>query len=134
MGVSASGLAATIATYNGYVTAGKDPDFGSTPTHQITTPPYYAVKWTVVRHTQRNGIRINSSAQVIDMMASQWRQNQEDENNILSINQEPVIPHLYAAGECAGNLGWRRYHNTLGVYSIFGRIAGQNGAAEPSLA
>lgn len=134
MGVSASGLATTVTNYNGYVTAGKDPDFGSIPTHQLTTPPYYAVRWNIVRHTQRNGIRINSKAQVIDNMASQWMQNQEDENNILSINQEPVIPHLYAAGENAGNLGWRRYHNTLGVYSIFGRIAGQNAAAEPSLA
>jgi len=134
MGVSPSGLTATVNTYNGYVTAGKDPDFGSLPKHQIVTPPYYAVKWTIVRHTQRNGIRINSKAQVIDVVASQWAQDQETTQNIVSINQEPVIPHLYAAGECTGGWGYRRYHNTLGMYSIFGRIAGQNAAREPSLA
>ncbi|MGA2665456.1 MAG: FAD-dependent oxidoreductase [Nitrososphaerales archaeon] len=134
MGVSPSGLATTVANYNGYVTAGKDPDFGSIPKHQITTAPFYAVKWTIVRHTQRNGIRINSKAQVIDVQASQWMANQETNQNIVSINQEPVIPHLYAAGECTGGWGYRRYHNTLGLYSIYGRLAGQNGAAEPSLA
>ena len=134
MGVSPSGLATTVANYNGYVVAGKDPDFGSTPKHQISTSPFYAVKWNCIRHTQRNGIRVNSSMQVIDQLASQWNADQEDENEIISINQEPVIPHLYAAGEDAGNLGWRRVHSTCGVYSIFGRIAGQKAAAEPSMA
>jgi succinate dehydrogenase/fumarate reductase flavoprotein subunit len=135
MGVSPTGLATTVTNYNGYVTAGKDPDFGKpTPQYQISTPPYYAAKMILIRHTQRNGLRINSNAQVIDQMAAQWGQVQNLALSHISINSEPVIPHLYAAGEVAACFGWRRYHNSLGAYQIWGRIAGQNGAAENSLA
>jgi succinate dehydrogenase/fumarate reductase flavoprotein subunit len=67
---------------------------------------------------------------VIDQIASAWDYNQGVDTNRLSIDAEPVIPRLYSAGEAAAHLGWRRYHNTLGAYMIFGRIAGQNAAAE----
>jgi len=135
MGVSAKGLVNTVASYNSYVTSGTDPDFGkATPKVQIQTPPYYAAKWCVLRHTQRNGIRVNSRAQVIDQIASQWGADQGVGYMPLSIDQEPVIPHLYAAGEVAAIYGQRRFHNTLYGYGIFGRIAGQNAAAEPSMA
>lgn len=132
MGVSASGLVTTVNNYNSYVDSGVDPDFGkSSPQYKINTPPYYAAKMIPIRHTQRNGIRINSNAQVIDQMASQWQMIQASTQvSPISINQEPVIPHLYAAGEVAANFGWRRFHNSLGAYIIWGRIAGQQAAAE----
>jgi succinate dehydrogenase/fumarate reductase flavoprotein subunit len=135
MGVSPTGLVTTVTNYNNYVKTGTDPDFGkATPQYTIATPPYYAAKMILIRHTQRNGLRINSNAQVIDQMASQWGQVQSLSLQHISINQEPVIPHLYAAGEIAACFGWRRYHNSLGAYQIWGRIAGQNAAAENSLA
>jgi len=130
MGVSPGGLSATVSQYNGYVTAGSDPDFGRTPKYQISTPPYYAVKWNVVRHTQRNGIRVNSRAQVIDCMASFWGADQEGNTGPLSIDLEPVVPHLYAAGECAAVYGWRRLHGSLPSYSMWGWLSGQAAAAE----
>lgn len=134
MGVDPDGLTATVTKYNGYVDSGTDPDFGTTPKYKIQTAPYYAVKWCVVRHTQRNGIRTNSRCQVIDASASQWNADQGIATQAISIDQEPVIPRLYAAGEVQGSLGFRRLHNTLGAYLIFGRIAGQNASAESSLA
>ena len=130
MGVSPSGLATTVNNYNGYVDAAADPDFGKVPKYKIQTPPYYAVKWNIVRHTQRNGIRVNSKGQVIDQMASLWSQDQELDSQPISINMEPVIPHLYAAGECAAIYGWRRLHGSLPTYSLFGWLVGQNAAAE----
>lgn len=133
MGVDPTGLETTVTKYNGYVTAGADPDFGKVPQYPIATPPYYALKWTVVRHTQRNGIRVNSKLQVIDQMASLWQQDQELDSQPISIDMEPVIPHLYAAGECAAVFGWRRLHGSLPGYSLFGWLAGQHAAAETPL-
>jgi succinate dehydrogenase/fumarate reductase flavoprotein subunit len=47
-----------------------------------------------------------------------------------SVNDEKVIPHLYAAGELGNIMGWRRPHGSLGNYAIFARIAGENAAKE----
>jgi succinate dehydrogenase/fumarate reductase flavoprotein subunit len=132
MGINPAGLVNTVTKYNSYVDSGKDPDFGKpTPQYKIATPPYYAAKMILIKHTQRNGIRTNSRSQVIDQIASQWNSIQGDSLQPMNINQEPVIPHLYAAGEASACFGWRRYHNSLAAYSLWGRIAGQNAAAEP---
>jgi len=66
-------------------------------------------------------------------MASLWQNDQELDSQSVSINMEPVIPHLYAAGECAALFGWRRLHGTLGGYSLFGMLTGRAAAAETPL-
>ncbi len=127
MKMPADALQATVDKYNGFVDAGKDADFGKLmPFNKISKPPFYAAKAMGLRHTQRNGLRINSKAQVVQC-SDCW-----DGAEPRSIDQEKVIPHLYAAGEVAGFLGWRRPHGTLGPYTIMGRFAGKNAAAEKS--
>lgn len=129
MGVPASELNATIAIYNGYADAGVDGEFGkAAPLSKIATPPFYGLKASLVRHTCRNGIRVNTKSQVIDGRV-------RPDNPLAaytSIDDEPVIQGLYACGECGNSLGNRRIHNTLGHYTTTARIAGQNVAAEPS--
>lgn len=49
----------------------------------------------------------------------------------LRLDDQEVIPHLYAAGECVGGyVGCDRGHGKISMYMVFGRIAGQNAAAE----
>lgn len=125
MKMPADALQATVNKYNGFVDAGKDADFGKPmPLYKISKPPFYAAKAMGLRHTQRNGLRINSKAQVVEC-SDCW-----DGMETKSVDKQKVIPHLYAAGEVAGFLGWRRPHGTLGIYAILGRFAGQNAAAE----
>jgi hypothetical protein len=79
-------LKATVETWNSYVEAGSDPDFGrgeDAPMYKIDTPPFYAASIVAVWHDSYGGLRINGKAQVIDM-----------EGN--------VIPGLYAGGEASG--------------------------------
>ena len=124
MGVNPAGLNATITRYNGFVDAGQDDDFGKPkPANKIANRPLYAVKLGMLRHTQRNGIRVNTKSQVLD------RSDQLVSKGV-PIDQEKTIPHLYAAGECANYLGHYHSHGTLGIYSFYGRVAGKNAAAE----
>lgn len=123
----ASALKETIERYNSFVEAGVDEDFGRTQLPaKIMTPPYYAGRASLIRHTGRNGARVNSKSQVIDSSALQSCE-------VVSVNDEPVIPHLYAAGECGNSLGWRKPHNSLGHYATAARIAGENVAEEKPL-
>ncbi len=125
MGIDSAKLQATITKYNGFVDAGKDADFGKpAPLFKIAKPPFYAVKASLIRHTQRNGLRVNTKSQVLE------QSDQKDGAKPVSIDQEKVIPHLYAAGELGNALGWRRVHNSLGHYTTAARIAGQNAAKE----
>jgi fumarate reductase flavoprotein subunit len=79
----------------------------------IEEGPYYGVaQWPSVHHCM-GGLRINPSAQIIDL----WG--------------EP-IPRLYAAGEVAGGVhGSNRLGaNAIPTAIVFGRIAGTNAAEE----
>jgi hypothetical protein len=108
--MSGATLQATVTRYNGLVAAGAgDTDFGkSSFTKQINTPPYYAAFSAPVVHDSLNGIKIDASTSaVIDL----------DEN---------VIPHLYAAGECAGGISAHGLFKTF----VFAVIAGRNAAME----
>ncbi len=126
MKIPAAALEATVSRYNGFVDAGKDADFGKpTPLYKIATPPFYAARAAGLRHTQRNGLRINSKARVLEL-SDNW----DGVVATRSIDQERVIPHLYAAGECSNVLGWRRPHGTMGIYATLGRFAGQSAAKE----
>lgn len=102
---------ATIDEYNKGVDANKD-KFGKTPMNKIDTPPYYGNARTPVVHHTMGGIKINTNAEVIDTNGN-------------------VIPNLYAAGECVGDIhGTNRVGaNALPDIIVFGRIAGQSASA-----
>ena len=103
-------LAATVAQWNGYVDAGKDPDFereAEAPMHKVARPPFHALAIMVVWHDSYGGLRVNGKQQVIDMRG------------------EP-IPGLYAGGEAVG--GFQKHG--LGKGHVHGFIAGTNAAAE----
>jgi hypothetical protein len=105
-------LAETVAKWNSYVDAGKDPDFereADAPMHRIARPPFYALSIMVVWHDSYGGLRVNGKQQVVDM-------------------QGQVIPGLYAGGEAAG--GFQKHG--LGKGHVQGYIAGTNAAAEPA--
>lgn len=129
MGVDPQGLEETVKKFNGYVDAGKDPDFGkSAPMYKILTPPFFGAKFLMLAHDQMGGLRANTKGQVLDI-------TQQLEGKALSIDEEKVIPHLYAAGECVGGyVGAERGHGKISIYMIFGRIAGENAAKETPLA
>jgi hypothetical protein len=105
-------LASTVAKWNGYVDANKDPDFereDDAPMHRIARPPFHALAIMVVWHDSYGGLRVNGKHQVIDTRGQ-------------------VIPGLYAGGEAAG--GFQKHG--LGKGHVHGFIAGTNAAAEPS--
>ena len=98
----------TVAKYNSYVDAGKDPDFGKpAPKYKIQTPPFYAAWSTPVVHDHAAGLRINAKGQVIDLNGN-------------------VIPGLYCGGESAGGFSM----HGLARCTTQGRIAGLNAAKE----
>ncbi len=107
-------LADTVRKWNGYVDAGKDPDFereGDAPMHKVARPPFHALAIMVVWHDSYGGLRVNGKQQVVDMRGQ-------------------VIPGLYAGGEAVG--GFQKHG--LGKGHVHGFIAGTNAAAEPSSA
>jgi hypothetical protein len=105
-------LAETVAKWNSYVDAGKDPEFereADAPMHRIARPPFHALSIMVVWHDSYGGLRVNGKQQVIDTRGQ-------------------VIPGLYAGGEAAG--GFQKHG--LGKGHVQGYIAGTHAAAEPS--
>jgi hypothetical protein len=134
MDIPADALAATIERYNGFVDAGVDEDFGKPmPMYKIATPPFFAAKASLIRHTQRNGIRVNTKSQVIAQADQREGYSGVSEGGSVSIDDEKVIPHLYAAGELGNVMGFRRPHGSLGNYANAARIAGENAAKETPL-
>jgi urocanate reductase len=127
--VPAANLAETIKKYNGFVDAGKDADFGKPkPTVKIAKGPFYAAKLQFFAHDQQGALRANSKGQVID-------RSEQVVNKVIPIDQQKVIPNLYAAGEVVGGyVGAERGHGKISIYMVFGRIAGKNAAAEKPLA
>ena len=110
--VPLSYLAETVATWNGYVEAGADPEFereAEAPMRPIMTPPFYALSIMVIWHDSYGGLRVNGRQQVVDM-------------------QGQVIPGLYAGGEAVG--GFNKHG--LGKGHVHGYIAGTHAVEEPS--
>ena len=110
--VPLSYLAETVATWNGYVEAGADPEFereAEAPMSPIMTPPFYALSIMVIWHDSYGGLRVNGRQQVGDM-------------------QGQVIPGLYAGGEAVG--GFNKHG--LGKGHVHGYIAGTHAVEEPS--
>ena len=100
-------LRQTVERYNSFVDKGADEDFKKpTPMHKIAKPPFYAGWHTPAIHDSYTGIRINTSAQVIDLRGKS-------------------IPGLYACGDCAGGFG----QHGICRAATFGRIAGHHAVA-----
>jgi fumarate reductase flavoprotein subunit len=114
LGLDPAALTATIATYNGYVDAGKDPDFGrpmvgyGTPGGgRIDTGPFYAFPCRCGLTTTYCGVAVDRSLQVVDVFG------------------EPIAG-LWAAGEVVGGFHGAAYYSGtgLGKAAVFGRGAG----------
>ncbi|MDP6768066.1 MAG: FAD-binding protein [Arenicellales bacterium] len=108
--VPLSYLAETVATWNGYVQDGTDPEFErgeDAPMNPIAKPPFYALSIMVIWHDSYGGLRVNGRQQVVDM-------------------QGEVIPGLYAGGEAVG--GFNKHG--LGKGHVHGYIAGTHAASE----
>jgi succinate dehydrogenase/fumarate reductase flavoprotein subunit len=130
MKIDAAALKRTIDRYNGFADSGVDADFGKkAPIRKVATAPFYGLKASLIRHTQRNGARVNTKSQVIAGL-----QISDGSVPPASIDDEKVIPHLYAAGELGNVMPWRRAHGSLGNYAIFARIAGENAVKETPIA
>ncbi len=103
-------LEQTVAKYNSYVDAGKDPEFNKpTPMFRIQKPPFYAAWSTPILHDSLAGLRINAKCQVMDLNGQ-------------------VIPGLFGAGETAGGFAL----HGLPRVTVFGRIAGREAALNNS--
>ncbi len=112
IGVDAAAFAETMNTWNGYVEAKNDPDFGRTSfANQLNTAPYYAIKVSAGVHHTMGGLKINTSAEVLDTNGN-------------------AIPGLFAAGEVTGGVhGANRLGgNAVTDIVVFGRIAGASAA------
>jgi fumarate reductase flavoprotein subunit len=113
----ADAFAETMNTWNSYVAAKNDPDFGRVSfTQPLDMAPYYAIKVTAGIHHTMGGVKINTETQVLTEAGE-------------------AIPGLYAAGEVTGGVhGANRLGgNAVSDFVVFGRIAGEQ-AAELALA
>ena len=128
MGVHEANFVDTVQRYNGFAATGVDEELGKAePLYPIATGPFYGLKMNIIRHTPPGGLRINTKGQVLDRSAL-W-----DGGVAQGIDEELVIPHLYAGGECAAFVGWRRAHRKTGPILTMGRLAGIAAAREPSI-
>ena len=112
-GINAEELKATVERYNQYAADGKDLEFNKRGTlTAFGEGPYYIMVSTPAIHHCMGGLKINTSAQVIDT-----------EGN--------VIPGLFAAGEVTGDIhGTNRLgSDAIADIIVYGRIAGENAAA-----
>ena len=110
--VDPAAFANTMETWNGYVEAKNDPDFGRTSfANPLNNGPYYAIKVTAGVHHTMGGVTINNATEVL----------KEDGT---------VIPGLFAAGEVTGGVhGANRLGGTaVADFVVFGRIAGESAA------
>lgn len=114
MKIDPAGLEETINKYNTYCRMGKDPEFNRPPEKMlpISTPPFYGVELALTLTNTQGGPKHNNKAQVLDT-----------ENN--------PIPRLYVAGELGSFWGFiYPGGGNIAEAIAFGRIAGENAAAE----
>ena len=113
IGCDGATLAKTIADWNECVTAKEDKmGFERTSFAKQLLDKYYAIKIAPGVHHTMGGLEINTNAEVLDTNGN-------------------VISGLYAAGEVTGGVhGANRLGgNAVSDIIVFGRIAGQNAAA-----
>ena len=118
MGVPAAAFEATVAKWNEDVAAGTDTLFGRTGgLGPVATGPFYAFATYPTSFDNSGGLKINAKAQVVDVWGN-------------------TIARLYAAGQVSGGLIGEHYSGSgsaINCLLTFGRIAGQNAAAEEPL-
>ncbi len=113
IGVPADTFKATMEAWNASCAAQKDEAFGRTAfASPLDTAPYYAIKVAPGIHHTMGGVKINTSAEVL---------NEAGE----------AIPGLFAAGEVTGGVhGANRLGgNAVADIVVYGRIAAQSAAA-----
>lgn len=114
-GIDAQTLKDTVAKYNSYVDAGKDPDLGRKKEKlvKIEKPPFYSTSAKAVVMLCTGGLRVNTRTQVLDPYHA-------------------PIPGLYAAGEVARGAQGNHYLGGCNIAWAFvsGIIAGQNAVKE----
>ncbi len=107
-GLAPAALEKTIEDYNGYVSAGRDPEFGRTNLVPFDHPPFYAILASGVVFMTAGGVRTNTSLQALDA------------------NGTPIAG-LYAAGEVQGAGQWMGDGLVGGAGNggalVFGRLA-----------
>ncbi len=114
IGIDAAELEKTVASYNNYCRAGKDPEFGRRKESllPVQTPPYYSAELALTCTNTQGGPKHNDKAQTLDK-----------DNN--------PIPRLYTPGELGSFFGFLYPGGSNIPEAIaFGRIAGENAAAE----
>lgn len=109
-------LQKTVDEFNECVDKKSDPKFGRKPemlTSKILKGPFWAAYSAMAVHHTMGGVRIDTSARVMDL-------------------EGKVIPGLYAAGEVTGGIhGSNRVGgNAVLDIHVFGRIAGKSAASE----
>ena len=113
IGLNPAALVETIAIWNNFCAAKRDPDFGRT---RMMTPfgsgPFYAIEMSP------------------SMLNTQGGPRRDEKARIVRPNGSP-IPRLYSAGEL-GSIYSYLYQGTgnIGECLAFGRIAGRNAAGE----
>lgn len=103
-----------IERYNSFCESGIDEDFGKVKLGEtIDVGPFYATPRSPSIHHTMGGLEINEKTQVLDQNGN-------------------VIEGFYAAGEVTGGIhaGNRVGGNAIPDIMVFGRIAGENAAAE----
>ena len=114
IGVPPAALRAEIDAYNGYCAKGSDDEFGraARTLGPVSAPPFYAVAaWPGLNNTF-GGPRRNEKAQIVDVFGK-------------------VIGGLYSAGELGSMfVQYPQGGANIGECLAFGRIAGENAAAE----
>ncbi len=114
MGIDSAGLETTVSKYNGYCQSGNDPDFKRRPENlfPVSSPPYYAAELALTVTNTQGGPKHNGRAQTLN-------------------KDNKPIPRLYSAGEFGSFFGFLYPGGSNIPEAIaFGRIAGENAAAE----
>ena len=102
-------LRKTIDTYNGYVKAGKDPEFGRTALKgTFEKGPFYGFVCKYVAMANLGGLKAGETLEILDVY-------------------DKPIRHLYAAGETLGGVHGDSYlsGNSIGACLTLGRVIGQ---------
>lgn len=110
-------LNATVERYNELCAAGFDEDYGKLSKYMlpVATPPFHAVKETLVAAVTMGGVKCNGLMEVIDEMGN-------------------PIPGVYAAGNTMGRrFGWSYEASHIGLTNslaiVHGYFAGKNCAS-----
>jgi hypothetical protein len=114
IGIDAAGLQATVAEYNQFCRRGKDDDFGrpERSLFPINDPPYYAAEMALTCINTQGGPKHNAKAQTLD-------------------KHDNPVPRLYTPGELGSFFGFLYPGGSNITEAVaFGRIAGENAAAE----